>query len=57
MTRGMKGCYIYCTDKELSNYFKDRMNITRKEIEYLEYEVFESDLKVAEESEEYKIRK
>jgi DUF2075 family protein len=22
MTRGMKGCYIYCTDKNLSEYFK-----------------------------------
>ncbi|MBM7000928.1 DUF2075 domain-containing protein [bacterium] len=22
MTRGMKGCYIYCTDKSLNNYFK-----------------------------------
>ena len=22
MTRGMKGCYIYCTDQETNNYFK-----------------------------------
>lgn len=22
MTRGLKGCYIYCEDKELENYFK-----------------------------------
>lgn len=22
MTRGMKGCYVYCTDKNLSNYLK-----------------------------------
>ncbi len=55
MTRGMKGCYIYCTDKELSNYFKDRMNITKKELEYLDNEVFESNLKVAEDSEKYKM--
>lgn len=26
MTRGQKGCYIYCTDKELSEYFKKRLN-------------------------------
>ena len=26
MTRGMKGCYIYCTDKNLQNYFKERLN-------------------------------
>jgi DUF2075 family protein len=23
MTRGMKGCYIYCTDKALASYFKN----------------------------------
>ncbi len=22
MTRGMKGCYVYCVDKNLSNYIK-----------------------------------
>ena len=21
MTRGMKGCYVYCTDSKLNNYF------------------------------------
>lgn len=26
MTRGMKGCYIYCVDKNLSEYFKKRLN-------------------------------
>ena len=25
MTRGMKGCYIYCTNKELQEYFKSKM--------------------------------
>jgi DUF2075 family protein len=25
MTRGMKGCYIFCTDKETQQYFKDRL--------------------------------
>lgn len=25
MTRGMKGCYIYCTDKETQQYFKSRL--------------------------------
>ncbi len=25
MTRGMKGCYIYCTDKNLSNYLKSKI--------------------------------
>ncbi|RCW57324.1 DUF2075 domain-containing protein [Halanaerobium sp. ST460_2HS_T2] len=26
MTRGMKGCYIYCVDKNLQKYFKKMMN-------------------------------
>ena len=25
MSRGMKGCYIYCTDKETEEYFRERM--------------------------------
>ena len=26
MTRGMKGCYIYCVDKELANYMRNSLN-------------------------------
>lgn len=26
MTRGMKGCYIYCEDMELQSYFKERLD-------------------------------
>jgi DUF2075 family protein len=26
MTRGMKGCYIYCTDSEVAKYFQDRLS-------------------------------
>ena len=26
MTRGMKGCYIYCTDKETAEYFRSRIH-------------------------------
>lgn len=26
MTRGQKGCFIYCTDKETNDYFKARIN-------------------------------
>lgn len=25
MTRGMKGCYVYCTDNELATYLKERL--------------------------------
>lgn len=27
MTRGMKGCYIYCTDKETADFFRSRMSV------------------------------
>lgn len=26
MTRGMKGCYLYCTDKETARYFESRLS-------------------------------
>lgn len=26
MTRGMKGCYVYCTDKKLAGYLKERIS-------------------------------
>ncbi len=29
MSRGMKGCYIYCCDKSLGNYFKERMHVEK----------------------------
>ena len=27
MTRGMKGCYVYCVDKNLQNYLKSKINM------------------------------
>ena len=30
MTRGMKGCYVYCTDKNLQEYLKNKLNKTVK---------------------------
>lgn len=36
MTRGMKGCYIYCVDKALQRYIKDRLNNMTKNIGYKE---------------------
>ncbi|NFL34496.1 DUF2075 domain-containing protein [Clostridium botulinum] len=30
ITRGMKGCYIYCTDKGLSDYLKKRMSMIKE---------------------------
>ncbi|MEA3515522.1 MAG: DUF2075 domain-containing protein, partial [Nanoarchaeota archaeon] len=32
MTRGQKGCYIYCCDKNLEQYLKQRLNIFSKNI-------------------------
>lgn len=30
MTRGMKGCYVYCTDPALRDYFRHRLNVIEK---------------------------
>lgn len=35
MTRGMKGCYIYCEDVNLENYFKEKVcRLTGNTVEY-----------------------
>ncbi len=37
MTRGQKGCYIYCEDKPLANYIKSRIkmcNVAKQEYEF-----------------------
>ena len=26
MTRGMKGCYVYCTNKALAEYLKEKLD-------------------------------
>jgi uncharacterized protein len=48
MTRGQKGCYIYCTDKELSNYIESRLQRTRHS-----YELESGESLVAERKDEY----
>lgn len=30
MTRGMKGCYVYCTDKKLEKYLKEQLRKNEK---------------------------
>ncbi len=47
MTRGQKGCFIYCTDASLSLYFKERLKSISKTFEQNEF------FKVAEETGEY----
>jgi DUF2075 family protein/nicotinamide riboside kinase len=38
MTRGLKGCYIWCEDKALSDYFKERINMFSHQIGVKEIE-------------------
>lgn len=30
MTRGMKGCYVYCADKETAEYLRSRICVGTK---------------------------
>lgn len=50
MTRGQKGCYVYCTDNELAKYFKSRLRKVYKE------RAETKNLLIAEHSEEYKFK-
>jgi uncharacterized protein len=52
MTRGQKGCFVYCTDKELEGYFKDRVKDIQQS--YAENEFFREMPMVAEDKGEYK---
>jgi uncharacterized protein len=45
MTRGMKGCYIYCTDKETANYFRSRISDSSKLAMDATYEIVSSEKK------------
>jgi uncharacterized protein len=47
LTRGQKGCFVYCTNKELENYLRKRLN----EVQYVTYP--NSNSMVAEEWGEY----
>ena len=38
MTRGMKGCYIYCVDEGLQKYLKYRINMIRNNLTHKEIE-------------------
>ncbi|ALC91536.1 ATP-binding protein [Bacillus sp. FJAT-18017] len=51
MTRGQKGCFIFCTDKELENYFRKRVGQIQYELR--ENEFFKQVGKVAETSQDY----
>lgn len=53
MTRGQKGCFVYCTDKELEGYFFERVRDIQQSYELNEF--FREMPKVAEQEEDYKI--
>ena len=53
MTRGQKGCYIYCEDKFLADYLRNRIN-RGNEITYPIGEEEKYEIRVAEEGEDYK---
>jgi DUF2075 family protein len=36
MTRGMKGCYIFCEDKELQKYLSYRLEVMKNNITFKE---------------------
>lgn len=50
LTRGQKGCFVFCTDKPLAKYLKERI---RKVHEYKADEFFKGDMQVAERKEDY----
>lgn len=51
MTRGQKGCFVYCTDKELEGYFIERVRDIQQS--YEENEFFREMPRVAEKKENY----
>ena len=50
LTRGQKGCFVYCTDEALAAYLKSRIG---KVQEYIGDEFFKSDLYVAEKKDKF----
>lgn len=54
LTRGQKGCYIYCEDKLLSEYLKSRINRCNEITYSIDNEEDKYTMMVAEEGEEYK---
>ena len=54
MTRGQKGCYVYCEDKQLAQYLKYRINKTNEVTYTIDEDEEKYELKVAEEGEKYR---
>lgn len=54
MTRGQKGCYIYCVDKALAQYLRNRIHRCNGITYSIDEEEINYNLMVAEDSEEYR---
>ena len=54
LSRGQKGCFVYCEDKALLNYLKERSERAQKKSVVYEIDNSEPYLKVAEPKSEYK---
>ena len=54
MTRGQKGCYVYCEDKQLAQYLKYRIDRSDEITYTIDEDEEKYELKVAEEGEEYR---
>ncbi|WP_337969540.1 DUF2075 domain-containing protein [Virgibacillus salexigens] len=50
LTRGQKGCFVYCTDQKLASYLQCRLE---KVVEYNANEFFGGEIQVAEDGERY----
>lgn len=55
LTRGQKGCYIYCVDKKLGEYLKNEINKLKKNY-YLQNDDEDVKMCVAEEGEKYDLK-
>ena len=51
LTRGQKGCFVYCTNKDLENYLLERLR--EIQVQYQPNEFFEGKMSVAEDRESY----
>lgn len=58
MTRGQKGCYVYCTDKKLADYIEETLQKQANMVAQFEYDIKREiqELNVAELDSDYKIR-
>ncbi|MGE7781552.1 DNA/RNA helicase domain-containing protein [Peribacillus sp. NPDC097264] len=53
LTRGQKGCFVYCTNKDLENYLRKRL--MEIQVQYQPNEFFEGKTSVAEDPESYEL--